>query len=81
MAEPMVSPEALNRNGGKETMDLYVIEVDGLDVAMADSERAALSYARVLTLEDPGVDVRVFRISDGPADRHSWLRVAEAATA
>ena len=62
-------------------MDLYVIEVDGLDVAMADSEETAFSHARALTTEDPRIEVRIYRVRDGSADHIPWLPVGEAVTA
>ena len=61
-------------------MDLYVIEVDGLDVAMADSEETARSHARALYFEDPRADVRVYRVRDGSVDHLPRLRVAEVVT-
>ena len=62
-------------------MDLYVIEVDGLDVAMADSEETAFSHARALTFEDPRAVVRIYRVRDGSADHVPWMPVDEAVTA
>ena len=62
-------------------MDLYLIEVDGLAVAMAESEDAAYRHARVLTFEDPTIDVRIYHVRAGAQDQRPWLPLAEAATA
>ena len=45
-------------------MELFVVRLDGLEVALADSERLAEQYARQHCGGEPTLDVEVARVSD-----------------
>jgi hypothetical protein len=63
-------------------MDLYIVQVDGLDVSFTYSQEAALDHGRRLSSEDPALKVRILRVRDGSFEAFpdSFL-AAEAATA
>jgi hypothetical protein len=46
-------------------MDLFMIQVDGVDIAIADSETVALDRARWLAADDPFSQIQVIRIGEG----------------
>ena len=62
-------------------MDLFIIQVDGLDVAITESEMPAVNQARRLASEDPTVEARVVRIDEDWIELVPRFRPAEAATA
>jgi len=63
-------------------MDLYIVQVDGLDVSFTYSQEAALDHARRLSSEDPALNVRVLRVRDGSFEVYpTSFMAAEAATA
>ena len=45
-------------------MEYFVIQVDGLEVAICQSEALARSHALLLASDDPSAEVRVLRIRD-----------------
>jgi hypothetical protein len=49
-------------------MDLFIVQVDGLDVAITDCEMAAVEHARQIAAEDPAIDATVLRVQDGSLD-------------
>ena len=62
-------------------MDLFLIRVDGLDVAMTDSESAAFVHAWSLASNDSAVEVKIIRMQDDLLQALPRFLVAEAATA
>jgi hypothetical protein len=62
-------------------MDLFLIQLDGLDVAMTDSEMAAIDHAQRLAAHDPTVTVRIVRVDGTSIEVLPRFPVAEAATA
>ena len=62
-------------------LGLFLIQVDGLEVAITDLEASALECARRLASNDPGAEVRVLRLEEESIQPMPWLPVAEAATA
>ena len=60
-------------------MDLFLVQVDGLDVAITDSQEAALAHARLLAGEDPAQQVRVICIREGSLEVVPRIPAAEAA--
>ena len=59
-------------------MDLYLVQMDGLDVAITDSEREARAHARRLAIEEPLVVVQVLQIRDGSLEVIPRIPAAEA---
>ena len=62
-------------------MDLFIVQVDGLDVSFTYSRPAAIDHARRLASEDPALQVRVLRSQDGAFEVLPPFPAAEAATA
>lgn len=63
-------------------MDLFLIRVDGLDVAITDSASAAHIHAWSLASNDLSTEVRVLRVKDDSIlQMIPSIPVAEAATA
>ena len=44
-------------------MDLYIVQVDGLDVSFTYSQGAAVAHGRRLCSEDPSLKVQVLRVN------------------
>ena len=61
--------------------DIYVVQVDGLDVSFTYSQATALEHSRRLAAEDPALNVRILRVRDGSFEDFSQFPAAEAATA
>ena len=61
-------------------MDLYIVQVDGLDVSFTYSQQAALAHGRRLCAEDPTLRVQVLRVRDGSYEKLPDFSEAEAAT-
>jgi hypothetical protein len=62
------------------SMDLYIVQVDGLDVSFTYSQEAALEHGRRLCLEEPALKVQVLRVRDGCYEELPDFSEAEAAT-
>jgi len=63
-----------------EFVDLYMVQVDDLDVAILDSEEAAIGHARRIDSDNPGHQVRVIPIQDGSLELCHRIPAAEAVT-
>ncbi len=61
-------------------MDLFLIQVDGLDVAITDNELAAVGHAERLAAEGPAIDVKVIRLREGSLEIIPHIPAAEAVT-
>jgi len=62
-------------------MDLYLVQVDGLDVAITDSRGAAMSHAERLASEDVTAQVKVVCVKEGSLEILPRIPAAEAVTA
>ena len=62
-------------------MDLYLVQVDGLDVAITDSEPAARAHAEWLSSEDSLAHVGVLIVREGSTEVLPRVPAAEAALA
>jgi hypothetical protein len=62
-------------------MDLFLVQVDGLDVAITDSKAAAREHAERLAREEPVTQVQVVRIVEGSLVILPGIPAAEAVTA
>lgn len=62
-------------------MDLFLVQVDGLDVAITDCQEAAVDHARRLASEDSSLQVSVICIRDGSLEVLPRIPAAEAVIA
>ena len=62
-------------------MDLFLVQVDGLDVAITDSEPAARAHAEWLAAEDSLAHVGVLIVREGSTEVLPRVPAAEAALA
>jgi hypothetical protein len=65
----------------RNTMDLFILQVDGLDVAVTESEAAAIAHARRLASDDSTHEIKIVRIRNDWLDVIPRFPVAEAAIA
>ncbi len=61
-------------------MDLFLIQVDGLDVAITDNERFAVEHAERIAAEATSSAVHVVRLKEGSLEILPRIPAAEAVT-